>query len=694
MIHAAPALAIALWLAPGLPGAGPALPAFAPLPADTVGALPVPYVAQSVLLCGGAAVVMVERWWGRRGVYAEEFRHLVRPELNGILTTELSAAARQRGWRTEAGRGSPAGITAALAAGVPPIALIEVAADRYHFVVVLRWTGTAVTYHDPAVGPSATLATERFLQRWEAAGDWMMLLQPGPDPEPAAVVGPAATSRDAAAPLPCAPWLDQAIDAAGRDQLAEAERLLMVARTNCPQLPIVLRELAGIQFRQRRYPDAASLTAQYLRQAPDDSLAWQLLGSSEFLAGRPTAALRAWNAIGRPTVDLVVIAGNAGTRHRALYDAMAISPGRTLTPRGFGLAERRLAQVPAVASSRVSYEPVAGGLADLQAAISDRPLHLPLQQFLAVSTVRAVASHEAIVSLHSLLGRGERWEVAWRWEGAHLRRSGSLEIPARLGVPGVVSVQSAWERFRLADADPGQPPTSARRRRSTLGFHSWLVPALEALTGVGVERWEKDGQFLTVALGAGLHGWEDRGVLLARGETALPLDGRRAHRRLEALAGWASSPRPAPVRWSARIGAEWASEHSPRGRWPVAGGNAGRAIPLRAHRYAPGSVLPAARTGRLMVHGGLSAERAVATVGPFGVGAGLFLDAARVSRRDAGLAARAHYLDGGIGIQLGVAGAPDRTVRLDLARGFVSEPGWQVQVGVQQSWGSWLRDRR
>ena len=37
-------------------------------------ALPVPYVSQSLLLCGGAAVAMVERWWGRRGVFGKRMR--------------------------------------------------------------------------------------------------------------------------------------------------------------------------------------------------------------------------------------------------------------------------------------------------------------------------------------------------------------------------------------------------------------------------------------------------------------------------------------------------------------------------------------------------------------------------------------------------------------------------------------------
>src|SRR5487761_2664384 len=73
----------------------------APMRAEAPAVLQVPYVAQSELLCGGAALAMIERWWGRRGVYAEAFAYLVRPAAGGILTTELVLAARARGWQTQ-----------------------------------------------------------------------------------------------------------------------------------------------------------------------------------------------------------------------------------------------------------------------------------------------------------------------------------------------------------------------------------------------------------------------------------------------------------------------------------------------------------------------------------------------------------------------------------------------------------------
>ena len=68
-------------------------------------ALDVPYVAQSEALCGGAASAMVLRYWGARGVDAEEFVSLLNPRRDGIETGVLVDALVGRGWRAFAFHG-------------------------------------------------------------------------------------------------------------------------------------------------------------------------------------------------------------------------------------------------------------------------------------------------------------------------------------------------------------------------------------------------------------------------------------------------------------------------------------------------------------------------------------------------------------------------------------------------------------
>ena len=245
--------------------------------------LQVPYVAQSELLCGGAAVAMVERWWGRRGVYAEEFAPLVRPDSGGILTTELLLATRARGWQAETIHGTPELVQQSLTDSVPVVALIRVAANRFHYVVIVGWSADQVVFHDPAVRPFATLSVKRFLERWSGADRWAMVIRP----KAPVTISPAPRPEQPAASdsLPCRPWLDQAADAAAADHLDDADHLLAAAATACPAEPLILRELAGVRFRQGRHAEAARLAGEYVRRDPVDTLGWQLLATSRYLTG-------------------------------------------------------------------------------------------------------------------------------------------------------------------------------------------------------------------------------------------------------------------------------------------------------------------------------------------------------------------------------------------------------------------------
>ena len=60
--------------------------------------LDVPFVAQTELLCGGAAAAMVMRYWGERGIDAEAFQPLVDARAGGIRTDALATALRMRNW--------------------------------------------------------------------------------------------------------------------------------------------------------------------------------------------------------------------------------------------------------------------------------------------------------------------------------------------------------------------------------------------------------------------------------------------------------------------------------------------------------------------------------------------------------------------------------------------------------------------
>ena len=483
-----------LWLVAGsLAAQGP--PGGRPPPPNEVTPLKVPYLAQSQLLCGGAALAMVERWWGRRGVFAEDFAALVRPALGGIRTTDLAAAALSRGWDARETERTVEAVQGSLRAGVPVIALIEVARDQFHFVVLLAWDGGQVVYHDPAEGPNRTAGEEKFVARWTAARRWALAVRPDP-----AAVRMAPVPRDTATVVvtPCAPWLDRAIDATVANRLEDAVLLLEDAGRACPAERVIARELAAVRFRQRRYTESIRLARDYLALVPDDTLGWQLLASARYLVGDRSGALEAWNRIARPVIDLVRIDGSRNIRFKVLADHIGAPLGAVLAPGFLELARRRLSDVPGVRHAMVDYEPVAGGLAEVSVVIDERPVVDPILISLLSGATRAVAQDEIAFAVASPTRLGELWSAKWRWESARPRVALRVDLPATLGVPGAIHMSESWERFRFVPGPSGQV-LEERRRSIESGFGGWLTAHVRPAVSVGYDRWSEGRHFVTVS---------------------------------------------------------------------------------------------------------------------------------------------------------------------------------------------------
>src|SRR5690242_3705795 len=156
-LRAAGLLALALLLAPQASRAQP------------LTVLDVPFIAQSELLCGGAAAAMVMRYWGERGIDADAFSPLVDRRAGGIRTAALVDDLNARHWTAVAVQGSASRIDAELHAGRPVIALIEEGRGTYHFVVVVGHNDAGMIFHDPARAPFRVATAAEFDRRWSAA---------------------------------------------------------------------------------------------------------------------------------------------------------------------------------------------------------------------------------------------------------------------------------------------------------------------------------------------------------------------------------------------------------------------------------------------------------------------------------------------------------------------------------------------
>jgi hypothetical protein len=630
-------------------------------PAGPVKLLDVPYLPQSVALCGGAAAAMVMRYWGATGVYAETFEDLVIPEEGGIRGADLLEALQARGWHARSFRGDPALVRRHLGEGRPVVALIEDRPGTFHYVVVVGWPGDRVIAHDPARAPFRVLDEASFVTAWSRSNFWTLLALPpavgAGTNDPAGRPAPAAP---AVARSPCDAMVDEGVRLAVNGDRAAGRQLFEAAGAACPQSSAPWRELAGLHALDEAWADAARDARRAVRRDRRDEHAWRILATSLFLEGDAAGALRAWNALGEPAIDLIHLRGLDRTRYAAALGVTGLAPQATLTPEALDRARRRLAELPSVQFSRVTFRPVDGGRAVVDASIVERPLAPTTTSSMAAVGLGMLADRELAIEIVSPSRGGEAWRAAWRWWANRPALSLAFSAPAPVG--GIVRVQGFVEEETFAA--PGEWQVE-RRAGGMVSLADWSPHGWRWELGGGFERWQGDARAAVVS-----------GALTRR------LDSDRVELQIR------SSARAGAIRtYTAAADARWRSSTTHDGRvvlahaglaaaglaaplalWPGAGVGQAREPLLRAHPLLDDGVIGKGVFGRTLLHGGVewrqwhAAGRRLLRIGP-----AAFVDAGRASRTRAPFDDRLH-VDAGVGMRVAVAGGG--MARIDVARGM------------------------
>ncbi len=635
---------------------------------DTVRVLPVPFVAQPEALCGGAAAAMVLRYWGVRGIYAEDFAPLVTQKTSGIRTGDLVTALDTLGWQAYPFRGTAREVRPHLEAGRPIIALLKDRPERYHYVVLVAWTDQGVLFHDPAIGPNRFLGTLQLDRAWKPTDYWALLVLPKSDvAEPAPPDGGTASRYTPAEPLPaaCEAFIAEAIRHAQRDALDEAEAALQAAMTHCPEEPAVLREQAGLRFRRKRWNEAAALAERALSGNAASPYTWRLLASSRYLAGDLNGALDAWNRVDEPRVDLVQITGLERTRHAAVAELMTLEAGRLLTSARLERTRRRLMLLPSAVSTAVRYQPVSGGIAEIHVTIVERPLLLGGWPGIGGLLVEAATRKQATFSLTGAIGGGERLTATWRWQTGRPRVALNLTAPVP-GLPGMAAVAGFWERqsYRVAST---REPIREEHRHGGVRLTDWATARLRWTAAAALDRWDDRG------LHAGLEGgltyrlgrrWQVQATAagwIPLKESASFAIAQGALRRKDNV------PQDA-FGWSLDLGLQMASARSPLALWNGAGTGQGREALLRAHPLLDNGIIIGAVFGRTLAFGSIEARHWLGRLGPLRLGPAAFADAAAAWRPLDPDAEGRLQMDAGVGVRVQLPGPLGR-LRFDAAYG-------------------------
>jgi len=427
----------------------------------------------------------------------------------------------------------------------------------------------------------------------------------------------------------------------------------------------------GVRFAQRRWKDAAALSRAALVLEPTDAYTLDVLGSSLFMQDDQVGALRAWNRIDRPRVNLVRIEGVRHTRHQTVAETLGIEPNMLLTADLFEHARRRLEALPDRSTVRLALRPEADGFASVDVVVIERSGVPRTAADWTAAGARALVTQSVAVALPGGTGQGELWSAEWRFWQNRPRVGMAFETSRAGRLPGVWRVDTFWERETFS---PAGPATVAAIRESrlhgALTVSNWLTPRLRYSISGGFDTW--NGNRKTAVVGGAIERrwFADRASIDLHANDWIAVGGSTGFQSV----GWRLQLRSAlePRGWVAlaTAGGERVTSAAPLGLWPGAGDGQTRVPLLRAHPLTEDGVVAlgsSAAFGRSLTYGSTEIQRWFDKPWLARVGIAGFVDVARAARREAGDMSPLH-VDVGTGVRLRIPGMPG-ALRIDGAHG-------------------------
>jgi len=475
-------------------------------------------------------------------------------------------------------------------------------------------------------------------------------------------------------PTACNLLLDEAIRSTQSKPAQSVEAALSLVRLECPADSRPISELAALRFAERRWRDAETLAEEAVGLDPSDAYAWDVLGSSRYVADDQAGALQAWNQIDRPRVDAVQIEGLTRTQYALVARSLNLAPSTLLTDARFRLAGRRLNDLPTTVGSRMSYRPDENGFAKVEAAVVERGFRRTGLEW-AATAARALADREIRAVLPGGRGQAEVWTAGWRWWENRPRVAGSFSAPAVGRLAGVWRVALSWEA-QTYDAGANEGVIREERLGASVGVSNWLTADLRYELTAGADSWD-GSKAATVGGTLERRLLKDRLALVTGANLWL---GEEAFADTAIGARFRSSPRSEGFVWSGSANLQMATTRAPLWAWTGAGAGRSRNQRLRAHPLLVNGVISGPAFGRQLSQASFEVSRWLSTahgpssfLGSLGsavpLGLAAFIDTAHVQHRLPGALGQPLQIDGGVGVRLRLPGE-NGTIRIDYARGL------------------------
>ena len=417
------------------------------------------------------------------------------------------------------------------------------------------------------------------------------------------------------------------------------------------------------------------------RSERTDTEQWESLAAARFMAGDVRGALDAWNRVGQPRVRCLNIEGLVRTPRSVVIDYVDASAGEVLTSGDFTRMQHRLDELPIASSSRLRYDPAAGGATTITPIITERGLIPQGLQSWGVVGVRSAFMQEVRVSVAGPAGRGEVWTPSYRWGENRPRLMLRLDAPSPGGLPGVVRFQTFVERQTYAYEGLGDNTFKQSRQRVGVSISDWATSWLRWEGGTAFDRIETNYVALEGSLNA--RAFDDRFAVILTAGRWLGGDERPAVWSTELVSTMRSTTRDDVPLLTVTAGVARTSDSAPLALWPAVSSGDGRNGLLRAHPLRRDSVITDEVFGRHLVFGTTEFEYPFQTrIGQVGVAT--FVDMAQSSRRLVRTLSSPFHVDVGTGVRFDASGTGK--VRLDFGYGL-RDGHVRLSAGYAVPWG-------
>jgi tetratricopeptide (TPR) repeat protein len=212
-------------------------------------------------------------------------------------------------------------------------------------------------------------------------------------------------------------------------QYALAERTFRAGYAGHPKDARFLTELAGLAYRDKRFPSAKLDLRHALALDPKDDYSNNFLASIYFLEGNLNAALKYWNRVGKPKLSDLEYDPIPKLDPLILDQAFRFSPGMVWTRNQFLTTGAELASLDLFPHTFYELQAQPDGAFNLVWHNSQRSSWQDLKWTNVVPMLRGLPYLSVYPEFYNLNGKGLNWQSFVRWDDQKRWFSSELAAP-------------------------------------------------------------------------------------------------------------------------------------------------------------------------------------------------------------------------------------------------------------------------